>query len=153
LVTTRSPAVPASERAGEVVIEALVYGWRCGHAAGTMDPVLLRIDAVDVLSIPPLDGHLVTGWVEQDLTAVKVHELLGREGVVVPVRTVQRYVAEVFGRRRGRGPTVRVADGEPGEACQVDFGKMGLVPDPATGRRRVAYALIFTAGYSRYPFV
>jgi hypothetical protein len=30
---------------------------------------------------------------------------------------------------------------------------MGLVPDPATGRNRVTYALIFTACYSRYQFV
>ena len=30
---------------------------------------------------------------------------------------------------------------------------MGLVPDPATGRSRVTYALIFTACYSRYQFV
>ena len=95
----------------------------------------------------------IAKWVRQDLTAVKVHELLGREGTVVPVRTVQRYVAEVCGRTRGQGPTVPIADGEPGEECQVDFGKMGLVPDPATGRKRVTYALIFTACYSRYQFV
>lgn len=30
---------------------------------------------------------------------------------------------------------------------------MGLVPDPATGKRRVVYALIFTACYSRHCFV
>jgi len=33
-----------------------------------------------------------------------------REGVALPLRTVQRYVAEVCGRTRGQGPTVRVAD-------------------------------------------
>ncbi len=42
---------------------------------------------------------------------------------------------EVCGRRRGPGPTVRVADGEPGDELQVDFGRMGLLHDPATGRR------------------
>ena len=36
---------------------------------------------------------------------------------------------------------------------QVDFGKLGLVPDPATGKRRVVHGLIFTAVYSRYMFV
>jgi hypothetical protein len=30
---------------------------------------------------------------------------------------------------------------------------MGLVPDPASGRRRVCLALIFTAVFSRYCFV
>ena len=45
----------------------------------------------------------------------------------------------------GRGPTVRVADGEPGDELQVDFGRMGLIFDPATGRRPGVQALIFTA--------
>src|SRR5688572_10874283 len=52
-------------------------------------------------------------WLDDDLTGVKIHELLGRRGVVVPCRTVQRYVAEVCGRAPGRGPTVRIADGDP----------------------------------------
>jgi transposase len=95
----------------------------------------------------------IAEWVKADLTAVKMAELLARRGVDVPVRTVQRYVAEVCGRSRGQGPTVRVADGEPGDECQVDFGRMGLVPDPVTGRNRVTYALIFTACYSRHCFV
>lgn len=95
----------------------------------------------------------IAGWVEDDLTAVKVHELLERRGVEVPCRTVQRYVAEVLGRRRGRGSTVRVNDGEPGDELQVDFGRMGLIADPATGRDRVVQALIFTACFSRHCFV
>lgn len=95
----------------------------------------------------------IAAWVADDLTGVKIHELLVRRGVTVPRRTVQRYVLEVCGRCRGRGPTVRVADGEPGDECQVDFGRMGLVFDPATGRDRIAQALIFTACYSRHCFV
>jgi transposase len=95
----------------------------------------------------------IAGWVDDDLTAVKIAELLARRGVEVPCRTVQRYVAEVCGRTRGRGPTVRVADGEPGDELQVDFGRMGLVLDPASGRDRVVHALIFTAVFSRHCFV
>jgi hypothetical protein len=69
----------------------------------------------------------------------------------VPLRTVQRYVREVCGRCRGRKPTVRVADGEPGDELQVDFGRMGLLVDGDC--RRVVWALIFTACYSRHCFV
>jgi hypothetical protein len=46
-----------------------------------------------------------------------------------------------------------VADGEPGSELQVDFGKMGLVFDSVRDRRRVCWALIFTACYSRHCFV
>jgi transposase len=95
----------------------------------------------------------LVAWVNDDLTGVKIAELLARRGVEVPCRTVQRYVAEVLGRTRGRGPTVRVADGEPGDELQIDFGRMGLVFDPATGRARVVHALIFTACFSRHCFV
>ncbi|HEY3485725.1 MAG TPA: IS21 family transposase, partial [Ilumatobacteraceae bacterium] len=59
----------------------------------------------------------IATWVAGDLTGVKIAELLERRGVAVPSRTVQRYVAEVLGRTRGRGPTVRVNDGEPGDEC------------------------------------
>lgn len=94
----------------------------------------------------------IATWVKQDLTLAKIHMLLGRRGVVVPYRTLHRFaVAELgFGRKQA---TVRVADGKPGHEVQVDFGRLGLVNDPATGRRRVAHGLIFTAVYSRHLFV
>jgi transposase len=94
----------------------------------------------------------IATWLKQDLTLAKIHMLLGRRGVVVPYRTLHRFaVAELgFGRKQA---TVRVADGKPGQEIQVDFGRLGLVGDPATGRRRVAQGLIFTAVYSRHMFV
>lgn len=96
----------------------------------------------------------IRAWVDKDeLTTVKVGQLLARRGVVVPARTLDRFVVEVCGPRRGRAVTVRVADGEPGRELQVDFGRMGLIGDPATGRRRVCHALIFTACLSRHCFV
>lgn len=97
----------------------------------------------------------VHAWLKTDgLTVVKVHELLARRGVVVPQRTVHRYALEVCDVGRGRrGSTVRVADGEPGDELQVDFGKMGRITDPDTGRQRDVWALIFTAVVSRHCFV
>ena len=90
---------------------------------------------------------------DQDLTVVKAGELLAREGIVVPERTLHRYALVVLGHARGaRRATVRVADCEPGAECQVDFGRMGLLEDPGAGRRRVVRALIFTAVYSRHCF-
>jgi transposase len=96
----------------------------------------------------------IRSWLnDDDLTVAKVHSLLAREGVNVPSRTLERFCAELCGPRRGRGKTVRVADGAAGEELQVDFGRMGLVFDPETDRRRVCHALIFTACVSRHCFV
>jgi len=92
--------------------------------------------------------------VDDSLTVVKAGELLARRGTVVPERTLHRYALDVLGvGRSARGTTVRVADGEPGQELQIDFGKMGLIDDPDSGRRRVVQALIFTACFSRHCFV
>lgn len=97
----------------------------------------------------------IHGWLKDDgLTVVKVHDLLVRRGVVVPQRTLHRYALEVCDVGRGRrGTTVRVADGEPGDELQVDFGKLGRIADAGTGRQRDVWALIFTAVVSRHCFV
>jgi transposase len=100
-------------------------------------------------------GHeaRIRNWIENDeLQLTNIHGKLVRLGVTVPYRTLHRFAAERcgFGRRQ---PTVRVADGEPGVECQIDFARMGLINDPETGRRRVLHALIFTAVYSRHMFV
>jgi transposase len=94
-------------------------------------------------------------WLVDDgLTVVKAGELLARRGTVVPERTLHRYALEVLGvGRSARGTTVRVADGEPGQELQIDFGKMGLLDDADTGWSRVVHALIFTACFSRHCFV
>src|SRR5262249_56408733 len=79
---------------------------------------------------------------EQNLTLPKIHILLRRRGLTVPYRTLHRFcVAELgFGRDR---TTVRVADCEPGQEVQVDYGRMGLVFDLIRQRRRLARCLIF----------
>ncbi len=89
---------------------------------------------------------------EQDLSVVKIGVLLERRGVVVPYRTLHRFCVERCGFGK-TAATVRVADGEPGAECQVDFGYLGMLADPVTGRRRKVHALIFTACYSRHMFV
>lgn len=42
---------------------------------------------------------------------------------------------------------------EPGQEVQIDYGKMGLLYDPFTGKRRTVYAFIATLSYSRHKFV
>lgn len=104
-----------------------------------------------------LDGQRdqLEAWlVKEGLTVVKVHELLGRQGVVVPERTLHRYALEELGiGRSARGATVRVSDGAPGDELQVDFGKLGRIGDPETGKQRDLWALVFTPVVSRFSFV
>lgn len=94
----------------------------------------------------------IAGWLGEGLKLTKIQTLLGRRGVAVPYRTLHRYAQEELGFGRP-ATTVRVADGQPGEEVQIDFGKMGTLLDPDTGRRRVVQALIFTAVLSRHTFV
>ena len=89
-------------------------------------------------------------WVKQELAVVKIGISLDRKGVTVPHRTLARFAVERCGAGR-RTTTVRVDDPPPGQECQVDFGKLGLVADG--DRRRVCQGLIFTACCSRHTFV
>ncbi len=92
----------------------------------------------------------IKGWLKDDLTVTKIGILLARRGVVVPPRTLARFCVERCGAGR-RTVTVRVTDPPPGQELQVDFGRLGLVPDGE--KRRVCHGLIFTAVYSRHQFV
>ena len=94
----------------------------------------------------------IAGQVKAGLSVVKIGVLLERQGAVVPYRTLHRFCVKRCGFGR-TAATVRVADGEPGAECQLDFGYLGLLADPVTGRQRKVHALIFTACYSRHMFV
>ena len=94
----------------------------------------------------------IAGWVRRDLTLVKIGELLGRSGTVVPYRTLARFAAAECGCSSSRpGVTVPVSDGEPGQEVQADFGYLGMISDG--DRRRRLHALVFTAVFSRYCYV
>jgi transposase len=41
----------------------------------------------------------------------------------------------------------------PGQQLQVDYGRMGLLLDPVSGRRRIVHAFIGTLSFSRHKFV
>jgi hypothetical protein len=95
----------------------------------------------------------ITGWVKAGLTLVKMHELLERSGTAVPYRTLARFAAGECGYSSSsrQQVTVPVADGNPGEEVQLDFGYLGMIADG--DRRRKLHALVFTAVVSRYCFV
>lgn len=98
----------------------------------------------------------IAAWLEEKsgkraLRMTKVHVLLQRQGIVVTYATLCRWAHDELGWRE-RKPTVRVDDPEPGQEAQVDFGKMGMVADAATGRLRQLWCLVVTLSCSRMQF-
>lgn len=49
--------------------------------------------------------------------------------------------------------TVRMADTEPGQVVEADFGRLELMWGPQSGRRRQAWGLVIVLGYSRHEFL
>ena len=91
--------------------------------------------------------------VDENLKLTKVHDLFTRRArQQVPYITLYRYCTTHFDCG-GAGRTVRVADCKPASELQVDFGRMGMVPDLDSGRNRLAWALIFVSVFSRHMFV
>lgn len=95
----------------------------------------------------------IRDWLRRDrLTLTRVHELLREQRCTVSYSSLYRYAT----RREwltGRRTTVRMADTRPGEVAEMDFGRLGLMVDAETGRRRVVWALIIVLGHSRHSFV
>ena len=92
-------------------------------------------------------------WLKSDrpLRLVRVHELLGRDGVLVSYTTLRRFAHREIGWHE-RPRTVRVDDAPPAEEAQIDFGLMGRLHD-ADGRLRKLWVLVVTLTASRYMFV
>ena len=85
-------------------------------------------------------------WLETDrLQLTRIQELLAGRGCEVSYTTLRRFI-----RRRGwrhRQPsTVRMDDGPPGEVAEMDFGRLGFIRDPESGRRRAVWALVASSG-------
>ena len=82
-----------------------------------------------------------------------MHQLLARQGVHVPYSSLHRFAAKHCGFSERRRTTVRMAECEPGQLAEVDFGRLGYVSDPESGRRRMLWALIVVLVHSRHQYV
>jgi transposase len=95
----------------------------------------------------------IRGWVDEGCHGPKLARLVLRTtGVPVPLRTLQRFVAEDLGVESGQGDTVRVVGSDPG-VLEVDFLTLGEFTEIGTGATRLLHALLCTAGYSRHQFL
>jgi transposase len=92
----------------------------------------------------------IRAWLEKDhLLLSKVHELLGREGLVISYSALYRFARKWCEFGRGAAITVRRADCLPGEVAEADFGRLGPLQELGGRRPRVVQSFILTLGYSR----
>ena len=98
--------------------------------------------------------HWLTGDAQtRPLRLSKIHTLLVRDhGLEASYDTLRRFAQHELAWRK-KPSTVRVDDPPPGQEAQIDFGEMGFILDPETGKRRKLWALVVTLVYSRYQFV
>ena len=95
----------------------------------------------------------VYAWLTADrLQVTRIHELLAARGCEVSYTSVGRFIRRRGWQRRS-ATTVRMEESAPGEVAEMDFGRLGLIEDPETGRRRAVWALIIVLTYSRHSFV
>ncbi|MDD4256194.1 MAG: IS21 family transposase [Methanofollis sp.] len=106
--------------------------------------------SIDQVLIP--HKATIASWMENEhLTLTKIHILLSRMGVEVSYPGLYRFVSVHIGL--ASKTTVRMADTEPGEAAEVDFGRLGFLYDSAAARRRSVYGLVVTLCSSRHQYV
>ena len=98
-------------------------------------------------------GDQVYQWLTVDrLQLTRILELLQDRGCEVSYTSLRRFLQRRNWRRRSP-ITVRMEDTAPGEVVELDFGRLGLIHDPETGRRRAVWALPLVLSYSRHCFV
>lgn len=92
-------------------------------------------------------------WLKDErLELTRIQELLEKHNCTVAYTSLRRFIA-----RRGWGKnnqsTVRMPDTKPGEVAEMDFGRLGMLWDPESGRKRLAWVMVIVLSYSRHCFV
>lgn len=92
-------------------------------------------------------------WIKKDkLKLTRIQELMAQNHCLVPYTCLRRYVTKRgwFGHLQ---TTVRMADTEPGQMAEIDFGRLGLQWDPQSERKRLAWGMLIVLNHSRHSFL
>ena len=110
------------------------------HRLGVVATQPITRGAPQVATLEAYREQIAT-WIDDDhLLLTRVQELLGQHGVPVKYTTLRRYVRQAGLWKQPRW-TVRMAPTAPGEVAEMDFGKLGTLINPITGRRQVVWGL------------
>jgi transposase len=88
----------------------------------------------------------VLKYLEEDLSAVRIHEKLQEEGIKVGYSTVKDYIGSI---KKRDNIFIRMHT-LPGEEAQVDFGYAGYTP--CQGRKRKTWVFNMRLSYSRLDY-
>jgi transposase len=113
--------------------------------------------AARAVTWPEIEAHRdrIVGWLTAEVTVATIAQRLRDDhGVSASESSVRRWItanlAEDVVRSRvtvARGPVV------PGGEAQIDYGRLGMWPDPAAGRRVTVWAFVMVLSCSRYLFL
>jgi transposase len=106
---------------------------------------------------PLIEPHRdrIKGWLDDEVTVATIAQRLRDEHQVgASESSVRRWVAMNFADEVARAKvTVPRGPVPPGSEGQVDYGKLGMWLDPATGRRVAVWAFVMALACSRHLFV
>jgi hypothetical protein len=118
------------------------------NRAGPRDIVI----PTDKVLIPWADR--IESWIKNDkLKLTRIQDLLAQQHCLVPYTCLRRYVSRRGWFGKSSHLTVRMADTEPGQMAEVDFGRLGLIWDPGSGRKRQAWGMLTVLNHSRHSFI
>jgi transposase len=149
---------------GPVVVEGLVPGgppvmteadWRA--RAQSWFPALVD-KGLRQVTWPAIDGHrdYITAQLAAAVTVTTIHQrLVDEQGLEASVASLRRWVAGNLPEeaRRAQVRVLRPGPVEPGSEAQIDYGRLGVWTNPATGRRHTVQAFVMVLACSRYMFV
>ena len=145
----------------------ILTGQSCGMERDGSPPTESQVVALVQLNRPgprevvsPTDQVLepwadrIEKWIKQDrLKLTRIQDLLAQKHCLVAYTCLRRYVSRRGWFGKSAHTTVRMADTEPGEMAEVDFGRLGLTDDPDSGRRRQTWGMLTVLGHSRHNFL
>lgn len=96
-------------------------------------------------------ASLVGAWHDQEVEVRAMHRMLSEDhGFTGSYSSVRRFVAARY--LEAVEVIIRIETG-PGEEAHVDFGTIGKLKDPSTGKGRAAYCFVMTLCHSRHQYV
>ena len=89
----------------------------------------------------------IIGYLEKDLSGIRIYQELIKNGSKASYRSVCAYVSDIKSKKK---ICIRF-NTNPGQEAQVDFGYVGLMPDD-TGKKRKAWVFNMRLSYSRLDY-